>query len=423
MAGWVTISVTATAEQLPRLSDLRAERATSESREDFLAKMEEETIGLGLAEPLYDKTEEKWHGALWATQLARYRSRHTWGGIKGCLGNFSKISTNLQRQALETAYGVFPGEFTDDIGKLLSTIDDPKIFAMAVIYLTESKEEKTSPATFARIMEQRFPDWRSNPVLRSLKYDLEHDSVREVSTRPALEDLFSAPELSGRPVIFSLHRVDRTRGGIALVRDADGRFARNGDGSLFHIPHLALAASNLPGYITNGNSPEGIMSIIGTGISENVFIGPTPFLHSILPNEKDSGTFLHEDSETGRMDLDEYRTLLPESWRGYRPFEEAWYAGEAGRSEIILHGTTINPEYYRDEIYYPNTPSLGCLTATEMWSPTDGRAVRSDQLLLLQTYMNAGGPLGWLVIIDIDAKKLPVTLMDVADAIEASEES
>ena len=43
--------------------------------------------------------------------------------------------------------------------------------------------------------------------------------------------------------------------GLAIVRDADGRFVRNVDGSLFNVAQYALARTNLPGTITNGNTP------------------------------------------------------------------------------------------------------------------------------------------------------------------------
>lgn len=60
----------------------------------------------------------------------------------------------------------------------------------------------------------------------------------------------------------------------------------------------------------------------------------------------------------------------------------SFYAGKAGRSEIIIHGTTIDTEFYKQKAYYPFTPSLGCLCTLERWSEKDGSLVKSEQLRL-----------------------------------------
>lgn len=410
------------ADSLPALSDLRSDRTTAEARAEERRQLVDEKIALGVAEPLYDQTEEKWKGALWATLLLRNRHSFSIGGVRGTLGNFGKVGEPLRRQVLETAYGVFPEQFASEIAVLLPKIDNPKQFAMATLYLVRSETDGTPPATFVRIMEQQFPDWSGSPILQSLRHDLENPADKEVAGRPPLADLFAAPGFRDRPVIFSLQRTDRRFPGLAVVRRADGRFVRNADGSLFHIPHLALSASNLPGYITNGNTPEGILSISGTGIAQNPFIGPTPYIHTTLPFEVPRAQWTHDQTADGNdLPLDSYREMLPQSWRGYRPFEEAWYAGNAGRSEIIAHGTVIDPDYYVGEACYPITPSMGCLTATELWSPADGSAVRSDQLALLHAFFGGGVDQGWLAVVDIDAKSAPVTLLDVASEIALHE--
>ena len=79
-----------------------------------------------------------------------------------------------------------------------------------------------------------------------------------------------------------------------------------------------------------------------------------------------------------------YESFLPPSWRNYFPFKEAWHAGLAGRDDMLLHGSTINPEYCRNNSYYPGTPSAGCLVAMEYWSKSDGRLMHSDQLTVMR---------------------------------------
>ena len=100
---------------------------------------------------------------------------------------------------------------------------------------------------------------------------------------------------------------------------------------------------------------------------------------------------------------------------------EAWLAGRAGRDDMLLHGTTVNPAYYRGASYAPGTPAAGCLVADETWSPSDGRLLTSNQLRLLQTFVGSGSDSGYLIVAEIDAANRPVTLADISSALIAAE--
>jgi hypothetical protein len=116
-----------------------------------------------------------------------------------------------------------------------------------------------------------------------------------------------------------------------------------------------------------------------------------------------------------------YRRLLPVSWQGYTPLYHAYYAGQAGRTAIIAHGTTINPAYYRGQPYYPQTPSLGCLCTHESWDPKTGQRLDSDQQKLVDAVKDAGNGIGYAVVINLSDKKAPVTLEEVLPALQQAE--
>jgi hypothetical protein len=201
---------------------------------------------------------------------------------------------------------------------------------------------------------------------------------------------------------------------LTIIKKPNGKFMRSADGAIFSIPHLARSASNLPGYLTNGNTPQGIFSIQGSEISKNIFIGATPNLQLVMPFEVSVGKYFHQPNmHDTTWSKKYYENLLPESWRNYEPIYEAFYAGKAGRTEIIAHGTTIDPEFYRGMPFYPNTPSLGCLTAKEIWSGIDGTCFVSDQLALMNAFFSVGVEAGYLVVIEIDGKQQPVVLDEI----------
>ena len=52
-------------------------------------------------------------------------------------------------------------------------------------------------------------------------------------------------------------------------------------------------------------------------------------------------------------------------------------------------------------------------TEEEIWNSKTGYLQSSDQLLLTKAIQNAGGPHGYLIVIEIDDKKAAVTLRDI----------
>jgi hypothetical protein len=149
--------------------------------------------------------------------------------------------------------------------------------------------------------------------------------------------------------------------------------------------------------------------MFGFAVSKGAALGPTTNIQMVLPYERSSDV---HDSVTRSLG-DAYKSLLPPSWQQYYPIFEAWYAGKAGRTEIIAHGTTVNPEYYKNKPYYPYTPTQGCLCTNEAWSLVDGRRIKSDQQKLVNAVKAAGGANGYVVVIEIDDKQKAVSLADI----------
>jgi hypothetical protein len=259
----------------------------------------------------------------------------------------------------------------------------------------------------------QFLDAETEPRLVALKQALDRHISPSRAISPALKDLLAAPFKPGLPVIFSLQRAGRKSMGLALVRAADGRFVRDEQRQIVAIPQLALALNGLPGTITNGNTPQGLFTIRGAGTATNPWIGPTPYLHSKLPIEASVTEFLHESEPAPARNWSEalYQSLLPASWRP--ALNEAWLAGLAGRNDILIHGTTVDPENYRGASFFPGTPTAGCLAASEYWSAAEGRMIKSDQLTLAKAFSASGKDHGYLVVAEIDTGIGQIQLSEV----------
>lgn len=262
-------------------------------------------------------------------------------------------------------------------------------------------------------MVEQFPVYDSNDLLLELEKYLSYQEQFRKKATPSLQDLFKYQQQKGNKIIYSFQRWNRDYPGIAIVQNADGSFVTRSDGHIMIFEQLARSGSSLPYFLTNGNSPQGIYSILGTAVANNNFIGPTPNIQMIMPYEDSLKKFFHNDWDSSIVPMTAYQQLLPPSWRNYQPLTESFFAGKIGRSEIIAHGTTIDPEYFKDKPYYPISPTLGCLCAKEIWNVTSGRLLVSEQFNLYSAFTSTPGNKGYLIVINIDDQQKAVTREEV----------
>ncbi len=340
--------------------------------------------------------------------------------LRNALVDLDHKSAGYQRDVLSVAYSHYATDVVTPVAQLLDKLSTPREFAIAAYTVLQADGSTMRREALAALLHARFPEWGREPRLAALDHVLSTDVGAERRQRPPLADLLAAPLRPGFPVVYSLQRSDRRYFGVAIVRAANGRFVRNADGSLFRVAQLAMAITNLPGTITNGNTPQGVFTVVGAGTATNRWIGPTPYLESKVPMEATIAEFEHAPA-LGEWSEDRYDTFLPAGWRGYFPIKEAWLAGLAGRNEMLMHGTTINSDYYRGTSYYPGTPSAGCMVSMEYWNKIDGVMLQSDQLSLVKAFTRDGLDQGYLVVVELDDRAAAVTLDEVMADIAAAE--
>jgi hypothetical protein len=394
------------------LADYEATRTLQTERDEFLRYSREDNIAAALTSDEID--EDKWRGAFWTAGLIGDRRPLVYDALVRCFESFDELSPRMRRVVVQSAHGLYPGRFGKEARSVLHLLEDPKAFAIGCYVVLQADRSTVSRIDLVKVLEEKFPDWEDEPRLVVLGKQLKRMPDEMILDRPSMVDMFAAPFVKVRPVIYSIQRVDRKYPGLAVIRQSDGSFLRNADGSIWNITHLAHAQTDMPGTISLGNTPQGLFAVRGLGKATNRFIGPTPYLYSKVPYEGSVAEFYHtDDPTTDTWSKDLYKGLLPQSWRTYFPFYEAWYAGVAGRSEMILHGTTINPDAYRGRSYYPLTPSAGCLCTIELWSPETGKLAYSEQLSLVQNFIKAGGPDGYLAVVELNARGERVKLADI----------
>lgn len=383
----------------------KRERLNKDLRENIIAKT--------FAQPLDSNNEHKFESACMAISQFMIANEEVEKGFKQMFNQYDLLPYPTKRAFLEAVYGVYPRDYNQEIHTILAKEANPKLFAMSALHLFRNDSSIENSNHIKIRMVEEFPGYDTIGILSELEKFLNNHLSSIQNRTPDIVQLFAHQQTHGKKIIYSFQRWNRDYPGLAIVQNADGRFMRNASGRLMVFQQLARSASDLPYFITNGSTPQGIYSIQGTAVAHNNYIGPTPNLQLLMPHEKNWEKYYHQPIDSTGDSLQLYKQLLPRNWKEYAPMMEAWQAGKIGRTEIIAHGTTIDPEYFKDKPYYPLTPTMGCLCAKEVWNNTSGRLLISEQFNLVSTYMATPGQKGFLYVINVDAQQKPVSREEI----------
>ncbi|CAN5540793.1 hypothetical protein BH11BAC3_BH11BAC3_10540 [soil metagenome] len=370
------------------------------------------TIINNLSLPLTPDTEENWVDAFAGMELLQYRSPWTSGRIAMAFDSIKNTTDYFKRGLMELMYANYDDRYTKQVITLMENTNNVKVYAMGAEYIRRNKTYQFPEKEIHNNISKLVSNEKDEAIARQLLSRIGTQS-KKVDSK-IIATIFDPGFLKNSTVLFSFQRPNRNYPGLAVVRDSTGKFVLDDYGNIFSVPQLARSLSNLPGYLTNGNTPQGIFRMYGFDTSKSDYIGPTTNVQLTMPFETSLQHFFGDSTITDtEWTLKWYKQLLPNNIQSCKAMYESFYAGQAGRTEIIAHGTTVNPDYYRGESYYPQTPTAGCLCTKELWSETDGKRIYSDQQKLVAALQKAGGPIGYCVVIELNDEDSPVSLQEI----------
>jgi hypothetical protein len=369
-----------------------------------------------------DSTNEfQFLSALWSISQYMLRNDTTRQLVDTLFQHYDSLDNGTRRSLMEVVYALYPTEYQQQVQQHWPQETDDRLLAMMVFYQRGNKARGWDEKTLVKKLMADKAHYDSSALLQQV---MKTFLPTEKTAIPSLTDLFRYQTALGCKVVYSLQRPNRNYSGLAIIQNSDGHFARDSaTGRLKTFVQLARSAADLPYFITNGSTPQGIYRVRGTGISQNGAIGPTPNLQLNLPYEVAADSFFIHSLQPMLNDsifLAAYQQLLPASWQTDAMLE-SFNAGKCGRGAIIAHGTTLDPWYYQGMPFYPCTPTLGCLCAREVWNPGTGRLVQSDQLDMVNTFLSTPGTDGYLFVINLADKKSAVTPEEVAAIVNVFE--
>lgn len=385
--------------------------ATFAYRQKIYRNLIQNTIQKNLSVPLTIETEDQWNDALHAMLLLQYQSDWTNLKIREAFETFNTKPVSLFIPVFEYLYSLRMTGFGKWAHNLLERETDPKHLAILVQYLMLVDRGDAAMPEIKKTIIRNTKDQVQDPITESVLFQLTDPSYKQPLP---IDQFFSPGYLPGHVLILSIQRSNRNYPGLFLVRDTAGHWLRDSTGGLAAIRTLARSQNNLPGYLPNGNTPEGLFRMDGFAESASGFIGPSTNIQLTMPFEYKAGHFYSDSTlSDSSWSIEAYDRLLPAGMRGYFPAYESYRAGKAGRREIIIHGSTVDPSWYRSFPFFPFAPTLGCLTTKESWDPENGQRVQSDQQNLVDLVIKAGGPHGYLMVLNLNSRSGPVSADEI----------
>ncbi len=396
-----------------RREDIYSDFVFYNKRQRLEKDLRENIIAKAFSQTLTKDNEHKFESACWAICQFQFRNATIEDGFTKIFASYDSLEYDTRRAFLEAVYAIYPIEYKEQIEEIIAKEIHPKLFSICAVYLYRADHSIERSNSIKIRMVEQFPDYDSTDLLVELERFLNYKPSGQDHSTPPINELTRYQKELGNKIIYSFQRWNRDYPGLALVQNADGSYVRRADGRIMVFEQLARSGSSLPYFLTNGNTPQGIYRINGTAVARNNYIGPTPNIQLFMPYEDSLEKFFQYKWDSSIAPLEAYQGLLPSSWKNYQPMTEAFYAGKVGRTEIIAHGTTIDPEYFKDKPYYPLTPTLGCLCAKELWNVTTGKLLVSEQFNLYSAFLSTPGNKGYLMVVNLDDQQKAVTREEI----------
>lgn len=379
---------------------------TAQNRSNFYNTLIKNSITKNLSLPLSDSTESNWIAAFNAMELLYYQSPWTSDCLKTAANKLANSSVDFQRNFLELIYACQIKSFTQQTYQLLNNSMDPKVVALCGEYILIADSSSKMQASLYQIVEKKLQllanKKDSTPYVGFLSHIKNLHQKDNAIEAGQYQSLFKKNYLRGNTILYSIQFKNRNYPGLVMIKDTTGQFVTDSSGRIFSVPQLAKSLSNLPFYLANGNTPQGIFRMLGFSKSRSYYIGPTPNIQLSLPVESSLCSFLKDSTTSDSVwKKEQYAKLLPTDLKSKECLYESFYAGAAGRTEIIAHGTTVDPNFYSGQSYYPFTPTAGCMCTKEIWDG-NGRRIFSDQQKLNEAIKKAGGANGYCIVLEVD---------------------
>src|SRR6476469_2516027 len=395
LSGGKAIATDNFATAIPVLKATAAARVEQRQKQVRLAQPENYDLS---RYPVTDANERHWRTVLWATALREPQYAEVAQALDGILALTStpKLSqpqmrtVDMAMQVGTQLYLHFParyGSLESSFRQTIARSSDPQWVAMALSALAKGGLSPTELQSLSDRVRQRFPRLSQDVFLQTTLADVTASLTPQAT--PPLRDLLQWTIAPQQLHLYVLCPHDRGLLCRALLKDASGQFVRQ-EGQLWSVPLLLRSLHDLAWNFERGETPQGIYRIEGVVPQPDYEFfgayGQFALVKLFVPFESGVRSFL--PSQKGRFtgNLTAYQALLPPTWRNYKPIQETYWAGKAGRSLFRIHGSGEATDFFNGKERYLASaewnPTIGCLSALEVYDET-GRLQQADMPKIL----------------------------------------
>ncbi|MDX2242186.1 MAG: hypothetical protein NW224_15990 [Leptolyngbyaceae cyanobacterium bins.302] len=389
--------------------------------------------------PVNASNEDHWRHLLWTTAVVEPREAFVAEALNQILmlavrSGLSNHQVRTIDQAMKVSTQLYLSDpnFYGSLGqRFVETIEqspDPEWVAVALSALVKGKLSTTELTRLSSLVQSRFPGWSTNVYLQTTLQEIA--DAANAQALPPLKDLLEW-EIAPRQLhLYVLCRSDRRVLCRTVLKDRNGQFVRQ-QGELWSVPLLLESIHELGWNFTRGQTPQGIFRIEGIvpQPDDEYFraYGQFSLINLYVPFEAGAKQFHPKRAGAFSGSLADYQALLPSSWQNYRPLQQSFWAGKAGRGLFRIHGSGESVDFFRGkdravpESYNWN-PTIGCLSARELYNEK-GQLIHADMPKILGALRTVGGNSfsGYLIVADIPATDAePVSLKQIEAALRPS---
>lgn len=409
----IAADIIATANPVPKAT--AAARVEQRQKQVRLAQPENYDLS---RYPVTDANERHWRTVLWATALREPQYAEVGQALQGILALTStpKLSqpqmrtVDMAMQVGTQLYLHFPARYASLESSFRQTIarsTDPQWVAMALSALAKGGLPSEELQLLSDRVRQRFPRWSQDVFLQTTLADVAANLAPQAT--PPLKDLLQWTIAPQQLHLYVLCPRDRGLLCRAVLKDASGQFVRQ-DGQLWSVPLLSRSLHDLAWNFERGETPQGIYRIEGVVPQPDYEFfgayGQFALVKLFVPFESGVRSFLPGQKGRFTGNLATYQALLPPTWRNYRPIQQTYWAGKAGRSLFRIHGSGEATNFFSGKERYPASaewnPTIGCLSALEVYDET-GYLQKADMPQILKALATAGGKnfSGYMIVVEV----------------------
>ncbi len=235
---------------------LHSDFAEKESRKLFKTELQNNITNVFSSE-LNTNNEKMWIKLFKEIGLLLYKNDEIKNAVDKACEYSEQSSIKFKRALAEIIITLYPNDYSLVIDSLFVNTNDPTLFAYCAEYYMNNRFKKEDDIITET--KQRFNNWERIPQLKFLVYNIEN---KETQT-PQLKDIINHNFIKGKTIIYSFQRKNRKYPGITIIKKPNGEFVRTENDSIFYVKQMALSVTNLPGYLSQGNTPQGIFSVVG----------------------------------------------------------------------------------------------------------------------------------------------------------------